>query len=72
MSSNLPATTGGGAVVSLPAGSVIPVADGGDMSIDRGAGPRSSAQSLQGDIQRAAGMAEDETNILQPRERTGE
>jgi hypothetical protein len=57
VSSNLPVTTGGGAVVSLPAGSVIPAADGGDMSVDRGAGLRSSSQSLHGDIQRAAGVA---------------
>jgi hypothetical protein len=42
MSTNLPATTGGGAVVSLPAGDVIPAGHVGDLSRDSG-GPGNTA-----------------------------
>jgi hypothetical protein len=57
VSSNLPVASGGGAVVSLPAGDVIPAAQGGDVYLDRGGSVRSTAQGFHGELQRAAGVA---------------
>jgi hypothetical protein len=64
VSSNLPATTGGGAVVSLPAGDVTPAANVGDMSIDRGTTPATTGyEPLIRDLQRAVGLKVSPTQI---------
>lgn len=61
--SNLPVTTGGGAVVSLPGGSVIPAGDVGDMSVDRGAAPQPAGAPLVRDLQHAMGFGIGPTQI---------